>query len=308
MNNCQMNAKLEIRHLKLLAAVAEEGSVTEAGKRLYLTQSALSHQLRDAEEKLGTALFLRLGRKMVLTPAGEKLLRCAQNILGELASAEAQIEGLSGGTRGLLRLCTECYTCYHWLPPLLKKFLSKFPNVEVNIEAEATADPAAALLAGRLDVAVMSSPPRNKSLRVTPMFEDELVLVMAPEHQLACGSHVQPRDLAGETILIYPPREDSTFLNQIVKPAGVQPGRVIEVPLTEAILELAAAGSGVALLARWAVAPQVESGRVVTRPVSSRGFKRKWHAVVLRHQPAPPFLTEFVSLLCGFCPKQARRI
>jgi LysR family transcriptional regulator, regulator for metE and metH len=308
MNNCSMNAKLEIRHLKLLTAVAEEGSVTEAGKRLYLTQSALSHQLRDAEEKLGTALFLRLGKKMVLTPAGEKLLACAQSILGELASAEAQIEGLSGGTRGVVRLCTECYTCYHWLPPLLKKFHGKFPNVEVSIEADATADPAAALLAGRLDVAIMSSPPRNKSLRITPMFEDELVIVMAPEHNLASASHVQPRDLAGETILIYPPREDSTFLNQIIKPSGAQPGRVIEVPLTEAILELAAAGSGVALLARWAVAPQVDAGRVVTRPVSSRGFKRKWHAVVLRNQPSPPFLTEFLQLLAGFCPKQARRL
>jgi LysR family transcriptional regulator for metE and metH len=308
MNSCQMNAKLEIRHLKLLAAVAEEGSVTEAGKRLYLTQSALSHQLRDAEEKLGTALFLRLGKKMVLTPAGEKLLACAQNVLGELANAEAQIEGLSGGTRGVIRLCTQCYTCYHWLPPLLKKFHTKFPNVEVNIEAEATRDPAAALLAGRLDLAIMTCPPRNRSLRTTPMFEDELVIVMSPEHNLASGSHVQPKDLAGETILIYPPREDSTFLNQIVKAAGVQPGRVIEVPLTEAMLELAAAGSGVALLARWAVAPQMEAGKVVTRPVSSRGFKRKWYAAVLRNQPTPPFLTEFLSLLAGFCPKQARRI
>ena len=73
-----MSPKLEVRHLKLLVTVAEEGSVTEAGKRLHLTQSALSHQLRDAEEKLGTALFLRLGRKMVLTPAGERLIACAK--------------------------------------------------------------------------------------------------------------------------------------------------------------------------------------------------------------------------------------
>ena len=177
----QMNPKLEVRHLKLLVTVAEEGSVTEAGKRLHLTQSALSHQLRDAEEKLGTALFLRLGRKMVLTPAGERLIACARRVLDELSNTEVQIEGLNGGARGEIRLSTECYTCYHWLPPVLKKFHGKYSKVEVNIVASATSNPGAALLEGKLDVAIISCPPRNQSLRVTPMFEDELVLVMSPK-------------------------------------------------------------------------------------------------------------------------------
>src|SRR5579864_4478444 len=104
------DVRLEIRHLRLLAAVAEQGSVTEAGRRLHVTQSALSHQLRDAEEKLGTALFLRLGRKMVLTPAGEKMLDSAHKVLDELHNAETHVEGMSGGTRGVVRVSTECYT------------------------------------------------------------------------------------------------------------------------------------------------------------------------------------------------------
>src|SRR5258708_15731956 len=91
-----MSPKLEVRHLRLLVTVAEEGSVTEAGKRLHLTQSALSHQLRDAEEKLGTALFLRLGRKMVLTPAGERLIASARRVIDELSATEGQIRGLNG--------------------------------------------------------------------------------------------------------------------------------------------------------------------------------------------------------------------
>src|ERR1700686_1824027 len=99
-----MSVKLEIRHLRLLAAVADSGSVTEAGKCLHLTQSARSHQLRDAEEKLGTALFLRLGRKMVLTPAGERLIACARRVLDELSNTEVQIEGLNGGGGGEIRL------------------------------------------------------------------------------------------------------------------------------------------------------------------------------------------------------------
>jgi LysR family transcriptional regulator for metE and metH len=302
-----MDVRLEIRHLKLLAAVAEAGSVTEAGKRLHLTQSALSHQLRDAEEKLGTALFLRLGKKMVLTPAGEKLLVSAQHILEELRNAEAQIEGLNGGTRGVIRLCTECYTCYHWLPPLLKKFHGKFAKVDVSINASATSHPAKALLEGELDVAIMSDPPRNKSLRVTPMFEDELVFVMAPGHRLAALTQIHPRDVAGETVMIYPPPEESTLLRKVLQPAGVEPGRILEIPLTEAIVELVAAGTGIAFLARWAIAPQVETGRLVTRPLSARGFRRQWHAVTLKSQPVPPYLAEFLSLLGNFSLKQAKQ-
>ena len=94
----------------------------------------------------------------------------------------------------------------------------------------------------------------------------------------------------------------------MLKPAGVEAQRVIEVPLTEAIVELAAAGTGIGFLARWAVAPAVEAGKVAIRPLGGRGFKRQWHAVTLRNQPTPPFLAEFLNLLSNFCPKNARRM
>jgi LysR family transcriptional regulator for metE and metH len=138
------------------------------------------------------------------------------------------------------------------------------------------------------------------------MFEDELVLVMAPRHRLTASSHVHPRDLADETVLIYPPREESTLLQKVMRPAGVEPRRVIEVPLTEAIVEMAAAGTGIGFLARWAVLPQIESGKIAVRPLSTRGFRRQWYAVTLRNQPTPPHLAEFLNLLSSFSPKQAR--
>src|SRR5258708_33547727 len=292
-----MSPKLEVRHLRLLVTVAEEGSVTDAGKRLHLTQSALSHQLRDAEEKLGTALFLRLGRKMVLTPAGERLIACARRVLDELSNTEVQIEGLNGGARGEIRLSTECYTCYHWLPPVLNKFHGKFSKVEVNIVASATSNPSAALLEGKLDIAIVSSPPKNKSLQVTPMFEDELVLVMSPKHRLAGASQVRHKDLETETVLIYPPREESTRINQLLNPAGVETQRVIEVPLTEAIVELAGAGTGIGFLARLAGGPAGEAGKGAIRPMGGRGFLRQWYAITLRNQPTPPLLAAVLTLL-----------
>src|SRR4029078_6525135 len=105
---------LDVRHLKLIVAVTEEKSVTRAGEVLHLTQSALSHQLREIEEKLGTPLFLRMNKKMILTPAGERLLFTARQVLEEMKRAEDHIAEMASNKQGTLRLSTECYTCYHW--------------------------------------------------------------------------------------------------------------------------------------------------------------------------------------------------
>jgi LysR family transcriptional regulator, regulator for metE and metH len=293
-----MDVQLEMRHLKLLAAVAEEGSITRAGQKLHLTQSALSHQLRDAEEKLGASLFLRLGRKMALTPAGEHLLQSAKRVLAELKSAEEQIEKLNGGARGTIRLSTECYTCYHWLPPVLKEFQRKYPQVEVSIAIDATNSPVDALLEGRLDLGIISCicGDKSKNLRLTPTREDEVVIIMQPEHCLRERRYIKPQDLADETVLIYPPREDSTLLQKLLVPAGVEPKSVLEIPLTEGIVEMVAAGMGVSFLARWAVTQPLEARRIVARPFGPRGFRRRWYAATLRSQTVP-YVTEFVKVM-----------
>src|SRR5262245_52175995 len=132
---------LEVRHMKLVQAVAAHGSLTRAGGELHLTQSALSHQLRDIETRLGTALFLRVGKRMVLTPAGEQLLRSARDVLSLIGRAEEEVRRYAGTNGAVLRLSTECYTCYHWLPPLLQAYASAHPNVEVQVVAEATPHP-----------------------------------------------------------------------------------------------------------------------------------------------------------------------
>jgi len=305
-----VEVKLEIRHLKLLTTVAETGTVTEASKRLHLTQSALSHQLRDAEDRLGTQLFRRLGKRMVLTSAGETLLQSTRRVLEELACTERLISSSNGEKRGVIRLSTECYTCYHWLPALLADFHKAFPEVEVRINAEATGEVIGALEEGKLDVAISfcSGTPSNKKLKHLPLFEDEMLLTMSRRHPLAQKEYIRPADLAGETILVYPPRTESTLLMQVMKPAGVHPGRVIEIPLTEGLIELAAAGTGVGLLAAWAVAPEVRAKKVVTRPVGSHGLHRTWYALTLRDQPVPEYLQTFLDLLKSASPfKRARR-
>src|SRR3954463_1497751 len=119
---------LEIRHLRLVAAVADVGSLTRAGDQLHLTQSALSHQLRDIESRLGAALFLRVGKRLVLTPAGERLLASATDVLARLERTEQDIREMGRDRAGSLRITTECYTCYHWLPPPLLAHPPQLPR------------------------------------------------------------------------------------------------------------------------------------------------------------------------------------
>jgi LysR family transcriptional regulator for metE and metH len=297
-----MRMDLEVRHLQLVAAVAEVGSLTRAGDRLHLTQSALSHQLRGIESRLGAALFLRVGKRLVLTPAGERLLVSAKDILERLSQAEEDIRRMGKEHAGVLRLTTECYTCYHWLPPLLMRYRRKFPRVEVRIDVEATRAPIAMLLAGKIDLAIVSSPVTDRRLVSKKVFEDEVVLIASRHHRFAQQPHVRLSELRDETLFIYPPREESRVLQEVLLPAGISPARIEEVQLTEAITELVKAGLGVAVLARWAVQPLVDTGAIVARPLTARGLRRQWRAAMPKDLARADYVVEFIDLLQKHAP------
>jgi LysR family transcriptional regulator for metE and metH len=289
---------LEVRHLSLVNEIASTGSVTRAAERLHLTQSALSHQLRDIESRLGIQLFLRLGKRMVLTPPGERVLGAAKRVLEEIVRTEEDLKLMSQNGKGVLRLCTQCNTGYHWLPPLLQAFHRKYPGVDVQIMVNATDRPIEALLEGQIDLAVVTSEVDEKRLRTTPLFEDELVAVVAPTHPFAKRPAIEPIDFAEEHLIMYTAdRHDSYTFTRILAPAGVEPARVSQVPLTEAILELVKAGLGVSVMARWAIEPALKTGAVKAVKIGKRGVYRSWTAVTLRDRIEPKWQREFVALL-----------
>jgi LysR family transcriptional regulator for metE and metH len=290
---------LDVGDLSLVRAIADTGSVTRAGARLHLTQSALSHRLRAVESRLGTPLFLRLGRKMVLTPAGERVLATAHRVLDELTRAEDELRVLGRDGVGVLRLCTQCYTGYHWLPPLLSAFHAKHPRVDVEIAVDATYRPVDALLANEIDLAVLTAPAdRTPKLLVRPLFEDEMLAVVAPGHALSAREYVDVADLAAQHLILYKvERRHSYLFNRLFDPARVEPARISYVPLTEAILEMVKAGMGAAILARWAIEPALKSGAVRALRITRRGIRRQWSAATLRDRPEPRWQADFVALL-----------
>lgn len=290
--------ELEVRHLRLMTEVAALGSVTRAAERLHLTQSAVSHQLRDIESRLGTPLFHRLGKRMVPTPAGERVLRSASAVLDDLRRAEEDIRQIAREGSGILRLCTQCNTGYHWLPPVLRTFGERYPRVEVQVVVEATTRPVEALLEGKLDLAIVTTEVSDRRVAVRPLFRDEMVLVVSPEHRLASRRHVPAAELASEHLVIYSAsRHDSFTFRRVLDPEGVEPAKVTHLMLTEAILEMVKANLGVTVIAKWSVLPAIESGAVRAISIGAKGVFRQWSAATVRGAAEPPHLADFVRLL-----------
>jgi LysR family transcriptional regulator, regulator for metE and metH len=289
---------VEIRHLKLVEEVASQGSLTNAAKNLYLTQSALSHQLKEVEDKFGTPLFRRINKKMILTQAGERVLKSARIILDELERTEREIKTSLSGESGIIRMSTECYTCYHWLPPLLKTFNTKFPNVDIKIVSEATRYPDRFLLSGRLDLAIDSTLKKGTPLKYRQLFTDELVAVIPSDHQLAAKTYFSAKDFLHENYITYTDViEESTVFQKILIPAGVRPFRTTKILITEAIIEMVKAGLGITTLARWAAVPYLKTGELVAIPLTQKGLKRTWYAVTMKENNPPSYLNSFIQHL-----------
>ena len=292
-------SSVEMRHLRLVAAIAEHGSMTAAGRVLNLSQPALSHQLRELETRLRSPLFERTARRMVLTPAGEQLVQIARAVLPQVDAFERQArEGDFATARGAIRLATQCYTAYHWLPAVLRGFRERWPSVELRVEAEHTAAPIQALRHGALDLAIVYSKPDDRRIRIEPLFDDELVAIVAPDHPLAAREYATPAQLGREHLFIYStaPR-DSLVLRDVFEAAGVEPERVTHIQLTEAIVELVAAGLGVAVLAKWAAAPAAAAGSVHMLNIGKKGFPRTWYAATRSADVTPAYQVDLIALL-----------
>jgi LysR family transcriptional regulator for metE and metH len=190
-------------------------------------------------------------------------------------------------------VATECYTCYHWLPPVLKAFGEKYPKIELQIVPGATARPIRALLAGKIDACIVMHLPRDRRIEAVPLFDDELVAVMAPTHPLASRTYLDATDFAHEHLLSYSPPEESYLFQHLLTPAGVMPRQVSLIQLTEAIVELTKAGMGICALARWAVEPHLRAGTLRAVPLTSAGMSRRWYSATRAVKNKPAHVREF---------------
>lgn len=267
--------RLEIRDLRLVLALAASGSTARAGELLHLTQPAISRALLSAEARLGAKLFERTARGLVVTAAGARLVDGASRLLGELGELEHQVRApVQLPTR--LRLVCECYTAYHWLPTALRQLRAELPDLDVVLAVEHTREPVAALVAGEIDIALLTTAAAPPPMAERKLFADEVVFVMAPSHPLAARRALTPADLRAALLITAqtPLAEQRWFLRTVFGRA--RPKLTFQrLPLTEAILDVTRAGMGVAILSEWIAAPHL-GAELVTRRLSTGPLHRPW--------------------------------
>ena len=286
---------LDIRHLKTLSALRDAGSLVEAAERLHLTQSALSHQFKEMEERLDMQLFVRKTKPVRFTSAGLRLLRLADEVLPLMRSAARDITRLQGGSAGRLHMAIECHSCFQWLMPTIDQFRDAWPEVELDLASGFSFAPLPALARGDLDLVVTSDPVEMTGISYIPLFAYEALLAVAKQHTLAHKAYVEPEDLRDETLIIYPVEHDRLdIFNHFLEPADIEPAQVRTSELTVMMMQLVASGRGVCCLPNWALHEYNSKGYVSARRLGEKGLFSTLYAAVRTDMLDAAFMQDFL--------------
>jgi LysR family transcriptional regulator for metE and metH len=288
---------LEIKHLKMVRAIAETGNMTRAAEKLFLSQSALSQQLKDIEGKLKVGIFYRTRKKMILTAIGKTLFETARQVVGTLEDTEMEIARIASGETGELKVGTQCVYCYKWLPHVMNRFQKKFPNIEVVIgnAFDAVED----LTSKKSDVVITGMVLDDDNTASLPLFEDELVCIMAPDSPACANPFIRLEDFSGLSLISPYEKNRYKFYLMALKPLGIEPKKFMAVAQAQAIIEMVASGFGVSLFPRWAIRDLLESNTIAARPITKNGVMITWRAAFLKSNKIPLFQEEFVQMVAN---------
>jgi LysR family transcriptional regulator for metE and metH len=302
-------SNVEIRHLRTLVALRETGSLVEASERVFLTQSALSHQIKELEGRVGCPLFLRKTRPVRFTSAGNRLLELADEVLPRLHNAEIDLQRLAGGETGRIIMAIECHSCFEWLLPAIDAYRDQWSDVELDISSGFHFAPLPALARGDLDLVITADPVDEPGIHYFPLFSYEAQLAVSKTHALVNKAWAEPKDLADQVVITYPVDQDRLDLfTGFLRPAGVEPERVRHAELTTMIVQLVASGRGVTCLPNWALFEYLQNEYVVVRSLGEEGIWPTLYAAVRQDQAESPFMTAFIEVAKQVCFANLRGI
>jgi LysR family transcriptional regulator for metE and metH len=288
---------LERIHLSVLLEVERQGSLTAAAEVLCVTQSALSHSMKKLEQQLGTDIWLREGRSLRLTQAGQYLHAVARRLLPQLDLAEERLRQYAQGERGTLRIGMECHPCYQWLLKIVSPYLAAWPLVDVDVKQKFQFGGIGALFGHEIDLLVTPDPMIRPGIRFEPVFGYEQVLVVHRGHPWAAQEEVRPEQLAEETLITYPvPLDRLDIYNMFLLPASCAPRKHKTIETTDIMLQMVASGRGVTALPKWLVTDYAPQLQLRTLRLGPSGIQKHIHLGARESDWDTDYLHAFVAL------------
>jgi len=267
---------IERTHLSIIREVNRLGTLTEAAKVLYLTQSALSHAIKKLEGQLKIKVWTKEGRNLRLTQAGENILSLANRTLPQLEHTEHLIAQIAQGKRGSLRIGMECHPCYQWLLTVVSPYLEQWPDVDLDVKQRFQFGGLGALFSHDIDALVTPDPLYKKGLTYLPVFDYELVLVVHQDHVLAGKDFITPQDLSNEILITYPVEiERLDIFNKFLTLEQCSPYKHKVIETTDIMLQMVASKRGVSALPAWLVKQYSKTLPIKGIKLGNSGIKKQ---------------------------------
>lgn len=289
---------MEIRQLRAFVAIAESGTFTAGALRVHVTQAAISMQIRQLENEIGAKVFVRAPRHVILTEAGEQLLRRARHILREHDAALDEIAELAGAERGRLRIgSASAMVLTEQLPSILKELRKQHPAAEIGVTSGTSEVLVDQILAGEVDIAFVSLPVDVRGIKTERLSEDQLVAIASPRHKLAKQKTISAYTLAGER-LILGERGGNTrrLIDQFFAQAGVTLRVAMELSRQQAIRRMVEEDMGVGIVPLQSVKEDVEKGKLIRWWIEGAQINWELGIAQLSNGYDSPIMQKFVAL------------
>lgn len=286
---------MELKYFRLIKTIAEEGSIANATERLFLTQSALSHQLRELEERLGFKVFLRTRNKWELTQEGTELYKLANKLFSSIDEGFSNIQQIKEGSKGAIKLSAECQSFFHTIPGFIQKMGILYPEIDIDLTLGTTHQTISQILSEEIDIAIVASKPESDELLSIPVFKDEIFAIIHEEHPLNNVAYLEASHFGNVHLLINSfPMESVAVYDQFLKPNKIHPKKISAIPFTEITLSMIEANMGIMCAPKWQLNSFKLSKELIFKPIGKNGLKRTHYLVVKKEHRTKKYIHDFI--------------
>lgn len=287
---------MELKYFRLIKTIAEEGNIANSADQLFLTQSALSHQLREMEDRLGFKVFHRTRNHWQLTKEGEELHKTGLKLLDTIEDGFNNIRKIKEGSKGSLKVSAECQSFFHGLPAFVQKMAILYPEINIDLSLGATNQTMAQVLSNEIDLAIVTTEPASEALYSVKFFKDEIKALIHKEHFLGSHPYLDASHFADVHLLINSyPLENVSVYEHFLKPNRIVPAKISAIPFTEVAMQIVKANMGVMCLPEWTLEPFTLSEDLILQRIGRNGLKRCHYLVMRADQRNLPHFANFLA-------------